>query len=82
MLVLARGGVYSKGAMRAFDFQEPYLRAVLGFIGFTDVEVVRVEGVAFGEEAVSQTLQLAEARGDSIVHQIAAQVAQDVRAVA
>jgi len=25
--------------------QKPYLRAILGFIGLTDVDVVRVEGV-------------------------------------
>src|SRR6266403_2136138 len=31
ILVLARGGVYSDGPAR-FDFQEPYLRAILGFI--------------------------------------------------
>ena len=81
VLVFARGGVYSEGPMQPFDFQEPYLRAVLGFIGITDVEVVRVEGVALGEEAVSQALRSAEARAGTIVHRIVAQVA-DVRAAA
>src|SRR5579862_6503966 len=42
ILVLASGGVYSNGQMKAFDFTEPYLRAVLGFLGVTDVDVVRV----------------------------------------
>jgi len=46
ILVLARGGVYSNGAAKSLDFQEPYLRAILGFIGLTDIEVVHVEGVA------------------------------------
>jgi FMN-dependent NADH-azoreductase len=46
ILVLARGGVYSEGPYKPFDFQEPYLRAILGFIGITDVEVVDVAGVA------------------------------------
>ena len=45
ILVLARGGVYSNGPAKSFDFQEPYLRTVLGFIGITDVSVVHVEGV-------------------------------------
>ncbi len=31
--------VYSNGQMKAFDFTEPYLRAVLGFL-ITDVDVV------------------------------------------
>jgi FMN-dependent NADH-azoreductase len=46
ILVLSRGGVYSTGPAQPFDFQEPYLRAILGFIGITDIEVIRVEGVA------------------------------------
>jgi FMN-dependent NADH-azoreductase len=61
ILVLARGGVYSEGPAKAFDFQEPYLRAILGFIGITDIEVVRVEGVAQGavgaEKAVASAME-------------------------
>jgi FMN-dependent NADH-azoreductase len=82
VFVFARGGVYSEGPMQAFDFQEPYLRAVLGFIGITDVEVVRVEGVAFGEEAVSQALRSAEAQADAIVRRIGEQVADSVQVAA
>jgi FMN-dependent NADH-azoreductase len=82
VFVLARGGVYSEGPMQGFDFQEPYLRAVLGFIGITDVEVVRVEGVAFGEEAAGQALRSAEVRADAIVRRIGGQVAEDVRVAA
>ena len=82
VFVFARGGVYSEGPMQAFDFQEPYLRAVLGLIGITDVEIVRVEGVAFGEEAINQALRSAEARADAIVRGIVARIADDVRAAA
>jgi len=46
ILVLARGGVYSSGPTKPFDFQEPYLRAILGFLGITDVSAVHVEGAA------------------------------------
>jgi FMN-dependent NADH-azoreductase len=35
------------------DFVEPYLRAVLGFIGITDVTVVRAEAQAMGEAGVA-----------------------------
>ena len=31
--MLASGGVYSNGPAKQLDFQEPYLRVVLGFIG-------------------------------------------------
>ncbi len=43
-LVISSGGVYSQGPMKEFDFTEPYLRKVLGFIGLTDITVFRVEG--------------------------------------
>jgi FMN-dependent NADH-azoreductase len=82
VLVFARGGVYSDGPMRGFDFQEPYVRAVLGFIGVTDIDIVRVEGVAFGDEAARQALRSAEADADAIVGRISAPVTDDVRAVA
>jgi FMN-dependent NADH-azoreductase len=45
-LAVATGGVYSEGPMKSFDFTEPYLKSVLGFLGMTDVTTVRVEGVS------------------------------------
>ena len=39
-LVLSRGGVYTQGPMQSFNFQDPYLRASLGFIGLNDIEVI------------------------------------------
>jgi FMN-dependent NADH-azoreductase len=48
----SRGGVYSDKSSPAagLDFQEPYLRAVFGFLGVTEVEFVRAEGVAISAE--------------------------------
>jgi len=43
-LAIASGGVYSDGPMKTYDFAEPYLRMILGFIGITDVTAFRVEG--------------------------------------
>jgi FMN-dependent NADH-azoreductase len=37
LVVERRGGLYSEGPGRTLDFQEPYLRRLLGFIGITDV---------------------------------------------
>src|SRR6266478_2911978 len=60
ILVLARGGVYSDGPAKPLDFQEPYLRAILGFMGITDIDVVRVEGVSMSaigpEKAVASAM--------------------------
>ena len=58
-LVVARGGVYSQGPMQAFNFQDPYLKAVLAFIGLADVEVIAAEGIAFGPEAAEKSVSAA-----------------------
>ena len=67
ILVLARGGVYSDGPAKALDFQEPYLRAILGFIGLTDIEVVRVEGVAVSAVGPEKAVAAAMARSTQIL---------------
>ena len=43
-----RGGIY--GDSSPADFQEAYLRHTLGFLGVTDVEFVRAEGVAYSPQ--------------------------------
>ena len=63
IVVLASGGVYTNGRAKPFDFTEPYLRTVLGFLGITDVDVVRVEGVA--NSAIGPEKALASARTQS-----------------
>src|SRR5712691_8490500 len=60
-----------EGPPRQFDFQEPYLRAVLGFIGITNVRVVRVEGLAMGEQALKNAVASAKAQSEKIVREFA-----------
>ncbi|MCM2496178.1 FMN-dependent NADH-azoreductase [Burkholderia glumae] len=55
-LVTATGGVFSEGAWAPLDFQTNYLLHLLGFIGLTDVEVMRVEGTVFGPDAVKAAI--------------------------
>jgi FMN-dependent NADH-azoreductase len=45
ILVLASGGVFTDGPWKPWDFVEPYLRTILGFIGIVDVQTVRIEGM-------------------------------------
>ncbi|WP_375402746.1 FMN-dependent NADH-azoreductase [uncultured Sphingomonas sp.] len=53
----ARGGVYSGDSPAAsMDHQESYLTGVLGFMGVTDVSVVRAEGLNMGEEVKAAAL--------------------------
>jgi FMN-dependent NADH-azoreductase len=55
-LVVARGSVFSQAPMQALNFQDTYLRAVLGLIGITDVETVAIEGTAQGADAAEKAL--------------------------
>lgn len=60
IVVAARGGVYA--ANRALDFQVPYLKGVLAFLGMTDVEVLEVEGTAFGPEIAEKAVEAASVK--------------------
>ena len=44
IVISSRGGAYEKGTpTESYDFQEPYLRHVLSFIGLTDVTFIHAE---------------------------------------
>jgi FMN-dependent NADH-azoreductase len=46
-LLIASGGIYSPGSpFAALNFVDPYMRAVLGFVGITDVRILSVGGVS------------------------------------
>ena len=65
-IVLASGGIYSEGPAAVMDFAVPYLKSVLGFNGMTDIEVIRVEGVGMGEDAINAALAKANARVEAL----------------
>jgi FMN-dependent NADH-azoreductase len=71
IVVSASGGIYS-GDNAAFDFQVPWLRNMLGFLGMTDVEVIRVEGTALGPQAADEALARAAAQAREAVVALAA----------
>jgi FMN-dependent NADH-azoreductase len=62
IVIESRGGLYSEGPASAIDFQEPYLRHLLGFIGITDVTFVHAEKLGYGPEARLAALAQAKAR--------------------
>ena len=41
--ITSRGGDYSAEPLRSFDFVEPYLRTIFGFIGLTDLRFFNVQ---------------------------------------
>ena len=59
IVAISRGGMYPPQA--AMDFQEPYLRAVFGFMGITELEFVRAEGLNLGAEPKREALLAAHA---------------------
>ena len=67
-VVTGRGGFYGADSpAKGFDFQEPYLRSVLGFLGLTDIAFIHVEGLKVSPEAAEQGLARARARIAAIV---------------
>ena len=68
----ASGGIYSEGAMKGYNFADTYLKAVLGFLGVTDIEVIHIEGIAFGPEAVEKALAAAKAHVAAVPPHVAA----------
>src|ERR1700687_1888896 len=69
IIVTARGGSYGKSTpAEKFDFQEPYLRHIFGFIGLTDVTFIHAENQA-REEAGPRFAAAAEEIGRLAVEQ-------------
>jgi len=72
-VVTARGGVYTGDSpARAYDFQEPYLRAVLGFNGLTDVTFIHVEAQKMNPDAAEAALADARAAARQLAVPLAA----------
>ena len=60
VVITSRGGDYSAGSpQHAFDFMEPYIRAIFGFVGMYDIEFVYAQPVdvqMFREDAMQRAL--------------------------
>jgi FMN-dependent NADH-azoreductase len=59
VLIESRAGFYSEGPAAAMDGQEPHIRTLLGFMGITDVTVIRAEKLAFGPDAAEASIAAA-----------------------
>jgi FMN-dependent NADH-azoreductase len=49
-LVISSGGIYSQGPFAANDHLATYLEAILRFLGISDIDTIRAEGIAYGPE--------------------------------
>jgi FMN-dependent NADH-azoreductase len=67
IIASARGGFYGSDTGQAWlDHQETYLRGFFGFLGVTDIDFVRAEGVAMGPDARAKALEDARIEATAI----------------
>ena len=59
VVIVSRGGQYF-GDMGGFDFQEPYLRAIFGFIGIERIHFIKAEQMDMGLDVQKRNLQEAK----------------------
>ncbi len=69
VIVTSRGGDYSQGSpFNSYDYQEPYLRAVFGFIGIADITFINAQPMdASGPEVQKEKIQNAQEQARKIV---------------
>ena len=61
LFITTSGGSYGLGSpTAAFNFLEPYLRAVFGFMGLVDLHFVSAENLNRGEDAARHAREMAE----------------------
>lgn len=62
LVVTAQGGSYRpETPTGAYNFHEPYLRAIFGFIGITDITFIYADRLGLGDEARDQSISEAQA---------------------
>lgn len=61
-VITSRGGDYGPGSLfHSYDFQEPYLRAVFGFVGISDITFINAQPMdALGEETKNKKIEEAK----------------------
>lgn len=68
VVITSRGGDYgTESPFHAYDFQEPYLRAIFGFIGITDIIFINAQPMdAMGPDVQSKKIEEARAAARKI----------------
>lgn len=58
-VVTASAGAYADGPG---DYLNPWIKFTLGFMGMSDVEIIKLDALAYGPEAVEKTMSAANAK--------------------
>ena len=67
VVVMSSGSDYTPEYMKPFDFAEPYLRAIFGFVGITDITFVRAGGMDMGPDVRKAGQRAAITEGRALV---------------
>jgi FMN-dependent NADH-azoreductase len=60
VVVTASGAAFSSETMQPMDFLTPYLKTLLGFLGFQKVDVITLEGTTIDEAALTRSQATAQ----------------------
>ena len=63
------GGYLHEGAMAGFDLLQSYLKLLFGFLGFSDIHLIGIEGTAGDAAAIAASTERAR---DAVGHALAA----------
>ncbi len=75
LAIVSRGGSYGEGTpASAADFQVPYLRHMLGFVGLSNITVIEADKQAFGPEVAEQSVENAVKKLSALVEGCQAQL--------
>lgn len=67
VVVASRGGDYGPGTpIQTYDFQEPYLRAIFGFVGITDMQFIIAQPMDIDPKLAEERLREATVKAKAI----------------
>lgn len=72
IIITSRGGDYSpESPSHSYDYQEPYLKTIFGFVGITDISFVNAQPLdALGPEVATKRIKEAQAKLEEILEQL------------
>ena len=62
IIITASGAAFSNEVMKSMDFLTPYLKSVLGFLGFNGIEAISLEGTSIDAAAFEKSQAAAKAQ--------------------
>lgn len=66
-LAISSGGIYSQGPFAGNEHLATYLTAILRFVGFSEVAVIRAEGIAYGPDKDKAAMASAQERINTLI---------------